>query len=570
MMPKRLEREAMPHSSKVMAVEQAVHRFVEMDDQIFIDERANAGVRALIRAFDSARFSVITLRGGETLPDLLAVDLVREAVAATLINRAIAPPHIESIQTELGNGRVRYEPWSLLTISLRLEAGALGLPFMPTRCLAGSSLQYKNPHVGEIVSPFTESHGTLVVAPLKPDVAIVHALASDQDGRALFAPPYPDGMWGARASRKGVIVTAEKVVGTAKIKAHPEWRMLPAARVLAVCPAEFGCYPYEYLVAHDEFRSGYHSDGLFLARYAEVVRERGAHREWVNEEIRGRKDEAEFRRAIGAERLERLRVRANRPRNSTPASVSRDGETLTLASLDGRRRVALMAARRIVRCTRERGVRTALMGNGLPHLAVGLASILLNHTGDSLEFCIGSGLLDVDPIARTRDELVRSCGWAGSSKDTYALALGGEGRSVALLSAGQIDAKGNLNSSRLNGRSGRVTLLAGSGGANDAAALADVVIVLAPYRRGRFVKDVDYVTCPGDRVNQIICEFGVMENRSSGGLLLGTKVSASASVVDAIASDSGWRIEETGECEEEPELTAEEVTALNILTGTRE
>jgi len=58
-------------------------------------------------------------------------------------------------------GKVEFEEWSMLTLTQRLAAGAMGLPFFPTRSLAGSSLAdnladftlTEDPFTGEPVRP---------------------------------------------------------------------------------------------------------------------------------------------------------------------------------------------------------------------------------------------------------------------------------------------------------------------------------------------------------------------------------------------------------------------------------
>ncbi|PWG73941.1 3-oxoadipate CoA-transferase, partial [Enterococcus hirae] len=43
-------------------------------------------------------------------------------------------------------GRVELEMWSILTLPLRLKAAAMGVPWLPTRSLLGSSMERDNAH----------------------------------------------------------------------------------------------------------------------------------------------------------------------------------------------------------------------------------------------------------------------------------------------------------------------------------------------------------------------------------------------------------------------------------------
>jgi glutaconate CoA-transferase subunit B len=140
--------------------------------------------------------------------------------------------------------------------------------------------------------------------------------------------------------------------------------------------------------------------------------------------------------------------------------------------------------------------------------------------------------------------------------------LGGTGTSLALLSAAQVDRFGNLNSSFL-GHPPQQSLLAGSGGANDATSLANLLLVVARHRRGRFVSEVDYVMCPGNNVRCLVTDFGVLErNAADQPLTLTRTIDGYAEHVDEIADETGWRM--GGEhAAEEPEVSDEELRALH-------
>jgi acyl CoA:acetate/3-ketoacid CoA transferase beta subunit len=93
-----------------------------------------------------------------------------------------------------------------------------------------------------------------------------------------------------------------------------------------------------------------------------------------------------------------------------------------------------------------------------------------------------------------------------SIEDTLgAIVCGADNRCLGVLSAAEVDARGDLNTTRL--ASGR--LLVGSGGANDIASCADEVVVLASSAE-QLVDRVAYITSPGARVTRIITPDAVL------------------------------------------------------------
>jgi glutaconate CoA-transferase, subunit A len=171
-----------------------------------------------------------------------------------------------------------YEEWSHLSFGLRLMAGSMGMPFLPTASLLGSDLLKRLP-AQEMRCPFT---GDLLVAvpALVPDVALIHAHTVDAAGNAqIEGPAYMD-VELARAA-KTVIVTAEEVVPSDAIVRHADRTQIPGFVVDAVIEVPFGSYPhechgrYEADFAHfDLYSEQVTADGVagveaYLAEYVE-------------------------------------------------------------------------------------------------------------------------------------------------------------------------------------------------------------------------------------------------------------------------------------------------------------
>ena len=108
--------------------------------------------------------------------------------------------------------QIDVEDHSNLTISMALQAGAMGVSFLPTRTALGSDLFATNTGLKTVTCPFTgQIHAA--VAAIVPDVAIAHVQRSDAFGNVH--------VWGnmgvtreACLASRHVIVTAEEIVST--------------------------------------------------------------------------------------------------------------------------------------------------------------------------------------------------------------------------------------------------------------------------------------------------------------------------------------------------------------------
>ena len=135
-----------------------------------------------------------------------------------------------------------FEEWSLLGLSLRFRAGAMGLPCIPAKSMLGSDLEktldlkrFKCPYSGEDL---------LLVPAVNPDVAIIHAQVADKFGNAqIFGPPCMDADIAKAANR--VILTTEQLVDNEDIRDNPNLTAIPFFCVDAVVELPYGCYPHE-------------------------------------------------------------------------------------------------------------------------------------------------------------------------------------------------------------------------------------------------------------------------------------------------------------------------------------
>src|SRR5438128_11592146 len=70
------------------------------------------------------------------------------------------------------------------SVALALQAGAMGVPFLPTRTALGSDITKGNHFFSPIYSLFAHKEPLCAVRALNPDVTIVQVQRSDRDGNA--------------------------------------------------------------------------------------------------------------------------------------------------------------------------------------------------------------------------------------------------------------------------------------------------------------------------------------------------------------------------------------------------
>ncbi|MCL7418794.1 MAG: hypothetical protein M8354_13295, partial [Halalkalicoccus sp.] len=79
------------------------------------------------------------------------------------------------------SGEIGIEDHSNFSIALALQAGAMGVPYLPTRSLLGSDVFDRSDLFREDTDPFSGEQIALVPA-IEPDWAIVHAQRASPDG----------------------------------------------------------------------------------------------------------------------------------------------------------------------------------------------------------------------------------------------------------------------------------------------------------------------------------------------------------------------------------------------------
>lgn len=192
---------------------------------------------------------------------------------------------------------------SNFTISLGLQAGALGVPYLPARTLLGTDIARENGPFKTGGSPFGDEK-LLFVPAIVPDVAILHVQRASADGGCHA--------WGnlgvsaeAGLAAKRVIVVAEQIVDRSVIASDPNRVLVPPHRVSAVVHEPGGAHP-------SSVQGCYGRDHAFYGEYHAATKTAAESDAWLARWVRGVDSRAQFLEALGADRWRALAVTGSR------------------------------------------------------------------------------------------------------------------------------------------------------------------------------------------------------------------------------------------------------------------
>ena len=179
--------------------------------------------------------------------------------------------------------------------SLMFAAGAMDVPFVPTRSMLGTDIVELNDDIKVIEDPYQSGDELALVPAATPDVAIIHVQRADRQGNAqIFGNSVNDHLK-ARAAEK-TIITCEDIVSTETIRDTPELTQIPFYAVDAVVEVPYGSHPW-HCYGH------YYADLPFYREYGLRSKDKDDFTEWLDEWILPHE---EYLEKIGPERLSRL------------------------------------------------------------------------------------------------------------------------------------------------------------------------------------------------------------------------------------------------------------------------
>ena len=517
-------------------------------------------------------FTLIMRGIRDTVTILIHLGLIQKVI--TTFSGNVYPWYIPNpvSQKAYGKHEVELEDWSILTFPLMLMAGALGVGFMPTRSLVGSSMAEKNKDSFTVIDdPFHSGEKIGLIKALNPDISIVHGIAADREGNTILTAPYSESMWGAKASRGGVVVTVEKLVSTDFIREHSHLVKLPAYMVNSVSVVPFGAHPGGVWNQGIESCDAYAEDYDYMTRFNQISKEPGGLDAWIKEWVLDCPSFEEYTAKLGRDRILYLKNNTDRDawRYQLEALEGGISEKDEFNAIEG---MVITAARELKERILRSQHKTMLAGAGTANLAAWMAKYHLQKEDYLVELMVELGYFGNSP--RPAEPFLLNFGNFATCKmltetlDTLGVfTCGTNNRCIGVLGGAQIDKYGNINSHWIS----EDVYITGSGGANDVATGARETMVIMQQSRHRFVEKVPFITAPGARVRTLVSTMGVFEKPDGVDEFMLSKyvakndASSPEETIRDIKANCGWDLKVARNPHRIPVPTREELRLLRVF-----
>lgn len=307
---------------KFMTVKEAVSRFIRDGMTISIGG-FTVSRNPMALAYEIIRqgrkdLHVVCHSHGQALDVLIGAGCVRRVEIAYGGNGRWAPTCIR-FRKAVERGEIEVEDYSNYQMSLRFLAGALGIPFMPTKSGLGSDIlkvEGFGPEVrgkGKVSSkkavviqnPFEEEEDPIVLVPaLNPDVTILHVQYVGEDGTVRIKGLTFADIEQAKAADV-VIVSCEEVVPVEYIRSDPDQNSLPPFFVDAIVRVPYGAHPTACYGFYDY-------DARHLNYYRKAAEDDAAFENYLREWVYGVSSHEEYLEKVGVESLLKIKASAGR------------------------------------------------------------------------------------------------------------------------------------------------------------------------------------------------------------------------------------------------------------------
>ena len=230
---------------------------------------------------------------------LIGAGCVKDIVAAWVGNVMMGQAY--NFRRAVEANDVRVFNMTNFTLALGLQAGAMGVPFLPTRSAMGSDVPKGNHFFYQIISPFEPKETLLAVRAIVPDVTIVHVQRADAERNAHCWGNFGVMLEAVRAAKR-VIVVPEEIVGAEVIASDPNRTVIPGFLVSAIVHEPFGAHPSPV--------QGYYSrDNDFFRDYHAETKTQEDYSRWRAKWVDGVRNRADYLTILGSERADTLRVK---------------------------------------------------------------------------------------------------------------------------------------------------------------------------------------------------------------------------------------------------------------------
>lgn len=225
---------------------------------------------------------------------------------------------------KLKSGELIVEDYSHVHMVMRLAAGAMGVPYLPTRASLGTDIlnpEYDvlgkkglrngtNPKIPDkkfeySKDPFYGEQGDIILVPAaRPNVCIAHVQQVGEEGTVrVLGQRYSDSE--AMKAADTLIVVAEEIVPEEVIRREPTANLIPHYLVDAIVEQPWGAHPTGCF-------GFYEVDGSFIRDFYNQTKTQEGFDAWAEEWILKVGDFNEYLYKLGFNRLDTLRANSSR------------------------------------------------------------------------------------------------------------------------------------------------------------------------------------------------------------------------------------------------------------------
>lgn len=213
-------------------------------------------------------------------------------------------------------GQIEWEDYSNFSMVARFTAGAMGVPFLPTRSLIGSDVLNKqalsneqrrqdprtSPKKAHVMrSPFNPADKVVLVPAIHTEFAVIHVQQASLEGTVRIEGQTFADIQQALAADV-VIVTTEAIVDEQELRQAPERNALPPFVVQHICHVPFGAHPYAVYRYYDY-------DPMQLKIYHNCAANDRTFQEYLQEFVLNPVDHSAYLEAVGGRhRLDLLKA----------------------------------------------------------------------------------------------------------------------------------------------------------------------------------------------------------------------------------------------------------------------
>lgn len=562
--------------SKVLSLPEAIRKFVRPEMSLHLMSmhwRPNAIIYELFRQFHESNPNFTFISTFVIGPAVICFHrgMVKKVITTFLGDSHPFPgPNLTYIDL-FKDKNFKIENWSVLSLNQRLMAGAMNFGFFPTRSILESSMADENSESFSVVdNPFDAGKKVGVVKPLRPDLSLVHGLASDPYGNTILAPPFGEDIYAALASKEGAIVTVDRIVSSDLISKYSHLVKLPGHLVRAVCEVPLGAHPNGVNNQKVPEIENYSDDIDFFIDIRRACKKRSSLDLWIDDWVLGCRTHQDYLRKLGYDRINFLKGKTQSDSWMYEVDCLVD-DAVTNKELKSSELMIWVCAHEIIKKVKKRGYKLVLAGAGLSNLAAWMAHYLQDSNCDPCVNLIsewGYGGYHPQPgnPFLFNDANSRTCKFLSDVGMTLGCLFSGyeENACLAILGGAQIDKDGNINSTQIPS----MTYITGSGGANDAVSGVKEVVALIYQDKNRFVDKVPYITSPGNRVSTVVSQLGVFEKSEENNELCLTAFFSNAhtdkdeEIIRGIKENCGWELKVSSKIEK---IIPPHVDQLKIL-----